>query len=326
MIKRVTRRDFLKSTAGVLATMALPGCWVKSPHPEVSAYKRGLLTRTYSDWELAALGQVSPVGKIVSAARIDRQADRLTSLFSAQLTYIKKDSNGELLIGSVGHGTDKISSEDLRNPNIDIEYYLAYVAGVAPGDKNKNLLVFANFGSPPMATITADTNVGAFGRVLTPYYYDPGIPPLGIGIPQEGKAKIISDIGCKDGQDEFDILITGNYTDPDGYNRAKLEFIDPKMINIVGTQLVHGMSGSPIIQDGKIVAAASHYVYNKYGVIFGSAGRWIADMVNKQNGTLDLERPRRSAMAFVPQTFSEDIYEQVPSLEMVREEEEELLP
>jgi len=60
----------------------------------------------------------------------------------------------------------------------------------------------------------------------------------------------------------FDIEIVGIHLDNDNVNRGlEIKVTDPALLEITGG-IVQGMSGSPIIQDGKIIGAVTHVLVN----------------------------------------------------------------
>ena len=58
----------------------------------------------------------------------------------------------------------------------------------------------------------------------------------------------------------FDVRILKCRPSPDGRDLV-LEVTDPDLLNTTGG-IVAGMSGSPIIQDGKLVGAVTHVLVN----------------------------------------------------------------
>ena len=60
----------------------------------------------------------------------------------------------------------------------------------------------------------------------------------------------------------YDIEIINIYPDNDNVNRGlEIKVTDPKLLELTGG-IVQGMSGSPIIQDGKLVGAVTHVLVN----------------------------------------------------------------
>ncbi len=91
-----------------------------------------------------------------------------------------------------------------------------------------------------------------------------------------GPAQIVSEISGK--RQFYDIQIT--YVDYLTFHTNKglyIEVTDPKLLELTGG-IVQGMSGSPIIQDGKIVGAVTHVLVNEptkgYGI-------FIENMINE---------------------------------------------
>ena len=61
-------------------------------------------------------------------------------------------------------------------------------------------------------------------------------------------------------REEYDVKIVKIYNGNDGRD-LMLEVTDPDLISVTGG-IVQGMSGSPIIQDGKLVGAVTHVCVN----------------------------------------------------------------
>ena len=110
-----------------------------------------------------------------------------------------------------------------------------------------------------MGTITENTTKGIFGicsqKTVESSLYD----YMPIGLKQEiekGPAKIICSIG--DEAKVYDVEITDINLQNDNINRGiVLKITDPELLSVTGG-IVQGMSGSPIIQNGKIIGAVTH--------------------------------------------------------------------
>lgn len=76
---------------------------------------------------------------------------------------------------------------------------------------------------------------------------------------QEGPATILSNVEGEETQ-EYDVRIVKVYREGDGRDLL-LEVTDPDLLAVTGG-IVQGMSGSPIIQDGKIIGAVTHVLVN----------------------------------------------------------------
>ena len=87
--------------------------------------------------------------------------------------------------------------------------------------------------------------------------------PIPIGLKQEieiGEAQILCSVS---GESEYyGIQITAVHLDNDNINKGiELRVTDSRLINLTGG-IVQGMSGSPILQNGKIVGAVTHVLVN----------------------------------------------------------------
>lgn len=116
--------------------------------------------------------------------------------------------------------------------------------------------------------ILGNTNCGIFGKLSQ------GIPLTDEAIPMAkeseimlGEATILSNIK---GQDigEFKVEIVRTYKDEPTGRSMMIKITDEKLIEATGG-IVQGMSGSPIIQNGKIIGAVTHVLVNDPKMGFG---------------------------------------------------------
>ena len=126
-----------------------------------------------------------------------------------------------------------------------------------------------NFDTLKKGAITGNTDHGVYG-VLDDTYRPLG-KPVPVGLRDEvsmGKAEILCELD-DDGVKSYEIEITkikGN--DREGKNFL-ISVTDESLLEKTGG-IVQGMSGSPIIQNGKIVGAVTHVLVNSptkgYGI------------------------------------------------------------
>ena len=92
----------------------------------------------------------------------------------------------------------------------------------------------------------------------------------------EGKAKIITTID-ETGPQEFNIEIEKllNQT-VSGSKSMVIKITDPRLLEKTGG-IVQGMSGSPIIQNDKIVGAVTHVLINKPDTGYGIYIEWMLE-------------------------------------------------
>jgi len=119
-----------------------------------------------------------------------------------------------------------------------------------------------------IGTLFANTNTGIFGHIAdsTTLTQEPALP---VASPKEltlGAAKILANVTGTDIQ-EFDIEISRLFSGNEDRNMM-ITVTDPALIAITGG-IVQGMSGSPIVQNGKIVGAVTHVLINNPGKGYG---------------------------------------------------------
>ena len=82
-----------------------------------------------------------------------------------------------------------------------------------------------------------------------------------IGLKQDVRIGEATILCCVDNQDvprEYGVEITAVHLDHDNVNRGlEIRVTDPELLEQTGG-IVQGMSGSPILQDGKIIGAVTH--------------------------------------------------------------------
>lgn len=176
------------------------------------------------------------------------------------LTYIS--SEGEF--GALGHG---ISDADTGQV-VEIEeggLYQAKVRDVlrgrigTPGSLVGSIEynVVGYYG-----IIEQNTKKGVFGKIEGGFAEICENEAMPVGYRSEietGKAQILCTINGK--TDDYDIEITRINMGSEDNKSMVIKVVDEELIELTGG-IVQGMSGSPIIQDGKIVGAVTHVLVN----------------------------------------------------------------
>lgn len=179
------------------------------------------------------------------------------------LTYV--DENGNF--GALGHGITDADTGELMELGRGSLYGTKIVAvrkgtdGV-PGELT-GMIEYDD--ANVIGEITKNTPYGIFGRLNMEKVKENGITldMQEVGFKQEirlGEAKMVSTVN--DEMHAYDIEITAIHMGNDGGSKG-LELIvrDEELLNLTGG-IVQGMSGSPIIQDGKVVGAVTHVLVN----------------------------------------------------------------
>ncbi len=162
--------------------------------------------------------------------------------------------------GALGHGVNDVDTGTLL-PLKSGAIMKAEVSGAVKGKAGSAGEITGSFDMEnPLGSIFSNTVCGIFGTATDLIRKNisslPAAPKSAI---ETGSAKIIN---CVSGSArEYEIQINRVYPD-DGSGRDMLISItDPALIDVTGG-IVQGMSGSPIIQNGKLVGAVTHVLLN----------------------------------------------------------------
>ncbi len=177
------------------------------------------------------------------------------------LTWLDEDNS----FGALGHGINDMDTAALMN----LESGSLYKTEIISITKGEN-------GSPGeltgvidydecnrIGTIEANTEEGIFGSLNEESASGIISSAMPIGLKQEveeGEAEILCSVG---GEPElYTIEITGIHLDHDNVNRGlEITVTDDRLLALTGG-IVQGMSGAPIIQNGKLVGAVTHVLVN----------------------------------------------------------------
>ena len=185
------------------------------------------------------------------------------------------------LFGALGHGIVDIDTEQL----IDIssgEFVTTRILNIVKGEKGKPGRIQGTVDNQSnIGIVSKNTRFGIFGKVdnVSSLNID-NSKEMDVAFRKEvhtGNAKIMCSL--ENGKvEEYDIQIEKVFKDNNYDNKSmSIKVVDERLINKTGG-IIQGMSGSPIIQDGKFVGAVTHVLVQNpkqgYGV--------FADMMIKQ--------------------------------------------
>ncbi|MBC7074758.1 MAG: SpoIVB peptidase [Syntrophomonadaceae bacterium] len=111
--------------------------------------------------------------------------------------------------------------------------------------------------------ITKNTYYGIYGKTYADIKNPDSDYTVEVGYShqvKEGKAQIYTVVNGND-IEKFDIIIEKVYPERKNGKGMVIRINDPRLLNLTGG-IVQGMSGSPIIQDAKIVGAVTHVFLN----------------------------------------------------------------
>ncbi len=162
---------------------------------------------------------------------------------------------------ALGHGINDVDTH-LLIPLQSGGVMRSTVADVRAGEKGKPGELHGRFDlSRDLGSLYANTDQGVFGKLEEDVF---GGKPIPVAKPEEvqvGKATIRCNVSG-DQVEEFEVEILRVYPVSDGNDRSMMvQVTDPRLLEKTGG-VVQGMSGSPIIQNGKLVGAVTHVLVN----------------------------------------------------------------
>ncbi len=177
------------------------------------------------------------------------------------LTYVTKDGN----FGALGHGISDIDTGKLLSIK-DGKLYLAQILGVQKGEKGSpgelsGLIRYRN--DNVIGQINANTANGIYGSFTDCFSecnkQQISLCQMKIGYKQQvhtGAASILCNVG--NGVKEYEAEITRIDMNHEDDNKSfVIHITDQELLNTTGG-IVQGMSGSPVLQDGKMIGAVTH--------------------------------------------------------------------
>ena len=160
--------------------------------------------------------------------------------------------------GALGHGITDVDTQVLMS--LDRGSIMeATVKAVKKGSKGNPGELKGDFSvRHDVGTLTANTAGGVFGTVSDEALIS-GSDALPLAKPRLGKATILATVGGCDTR-SYGVEILRLYEGQSTRNLL-LRITDPRLLETTGG-IVQGMSGSPILQNGKLVGAVTHVLVN----------------------------------------------------------------
>ena len=172
------------------------------------------------------------------------------------LTYYDPQTGA---FGTLGHGVNDPEGKVLSMTAGNL--YSAAVASVRKGRSgDPGQLVGSLRSSQPIGILQRNTAQGVFGKLNTPVNRQ-SLPVASYDSIRPGSASILSTVAGSTVQ-EYSVKILKIYPSTRQCSRNfLLQVTDEALLSATGG-IVQGMSGSPIIQDGKLIGAVTHVLVN----------------------------------------------------------------
>ena len=175
------------------------------------------------------------------------------------MTYYDPESGS---FGALGHGITDVDTAQLMSLGSGSIMETA-VKAVKKGERGDPGELKGDFSvQRDVGTVTVNSDGGIFGTVSDADFLARGeaVPVASAEEVKPGRAVIRSTI-CGDEIREYEVQIVKVYRDKDTTRNLLLRITDPELLQTTGG-IVQGMSGSPILQNGKLVGAVTHVMIN----------------------------------------------------------------
>ena len=195
------------------------------------------------------------------------------------LTYINPK---EKTFGALGHGIVDVDTKEIMEVQ-DGKIMKSEIVDVKKGEKGKPGELIGNIQKDEeIGKIQNNTNLGIYGKIEDDKYInEKNAIPIGLKDSVEiGEASILCNIDGTEAK-EYDIEIESiNKYNIDNSKSMVIKITDEKLLNKTNG-IIQGMSGSPIIQNGKIIGAVTHVFVNDPSKGYGI---FIENMLEAEKG------------------------------------------
>ena len=185
------------------------------------------------------------------------------------MTYYDPESGA---FGALGHGITDVDTAQLM-PFSSGSILPSTVKAVKKGAAGQAGELRGDFDlTQDLGTLSANTSAGVFGTVEADGFaasLSQALPVAAASEVRTGPAVILSNVEG-DNVQEYDVEILQIVSNSADGRDLVISVTDPELIAATGG-IVQGMSGSPILQDGKFVGAVTHVLLNDptkgYGIL-----------------------------------------------------------
>ena len=178
------------------------------------------------------------------------------------LSYIDPETN---VYASLGHEILESNSNtifDTRNGYI----YNSNILNIEKNNKNQIGEIHSSIGNEVLGTVLKNKTNGIYGKFTSVIDTDNLIEVGNSSEIKKGKATLFIELD-NDTKKEYDINII-NIDESDPVKNIYFEITDDLLLNKTGG-IIQGMSGTPIIQNNKIIGAVNYVVIDDYNKGYG---------------------------------------------------------
>jgi len=187
------------------------------------------------------------------------------------VTYVREDGR----FGALGHPVVEGESQRIVKINSG-KVFNCCVTGIKRGEQGVAGEIRGCFISDrSIGKIDSNTSKGLFGTIEEREAFN-NCKKINLGTAKPGKAKLYSAV-CGDGVCSYDVNIVKYDGCASENKNIVLKITDERLLDYTGG-ILQGMSGSPIVQDGRLVGAVTHVFINDPTRGFGIS---IANMMDE---------------------------------------------
>lgn len=176
------------------------------------------------------------------------------------LTYVDPETGA---YGSLGHGICD-GETGVLIPLRDGSLIQSSVGSVQRGEVGEPGALQGEFASDnAIGTVEENTESGIFGTLTDSSIYSSleSVPVASADEIEVGDAEILTNVEG-DAVEKYSVQVVKIYPEDDEHGRGMmLRVTDPELIEKTGG-IVQGMSGSPVLQNGKLIGAVTHVLVN----------------------------------------------------------------
>lgn len=194
------------------------------------------------------------------------------------LTFVTKDGK----FGALGHSICDYET-GVEIPVLDGGIYLCNLVGINKAQKGKTGEIRCLFSQTkkPNGSIEKNTKCGVFGTTTEIDSIVDSNLTASVGnrmLVKLGKASLISSVSGV--REEYEVEIIKAKFQPSSSDKSfVIRVTDKRLINLTGG-IVQGMSGSPILQNGKIIGAVTHVFLNDATKGYGVYIDWMLEQTS----------------------------------------------
>lgn len=188
-----------------------------------------------------------------------------------------------LSFGGLGHAICDVDTGEVM-PLFSGEIVDVNISGVNIGQSGRPGELKGTFASErPLGFLYTNSEAGIFGVLDCPVLESDPVPMASRHEIQPGPAQILATVSGNKPQ-SFDIEIEKvNYSDTTHTKNMVIKIVDAELLSLSGG-IVQGMSGSPILQNGRLVGAVTHVFVNDptrgYGIFVENMEKIMSSVEN----------------------------------------------